>query len=228
MYKLRSDRPVVLKIGCLDFPKLSEAVFSKEPSLLCNSPTAVRAQGGSLSKIALAHVEKHYASEIGRAEKEGLSASVDVRVQRLMPGMYPSIPGWHCDAVPRGSVSGQPNFDAVHPRAFHVAVLLSSEHSGVSNTQFVDQDVMFKLWDVEGTTRYSQLHAAVEKLGPQVIHARDGEFVKFTQRTVHRAMPAGRRGWRMFFRFSMIENPEIRNAVPEQQQVYIIKEGGGW
>lgn len=227
MHKLRCDRPAI-GVPCRDFPKLSEAVFSKEPSLLCNSPVAVRAQGGQLSKIALAHVEKHYAGDILRAEKEGLSSSIDVRVQRLMPGMYPSIPGWHCDAVPRGTSSGQPNFDAIHQRAFHVALLLSTEPCGVSNTQFVDQDMVFKLWDVEGKTRYSQLHAEVEKHKPQVLHVRDGEFVRYSQRTVHRAMPTGRRGWRMYFRYSMIPNAEVRNLMPEQQQVYILSEEAGW
>ncbi len=227
MQKLRTDRPRV-NTNKAEWPKLSAEMFAAEQSLFSCSPGAVGILGGSLSKIALAFVEKQYATEIRQAEKQGLSAVVDVRVQRLFTGMYPSIPGWHCDAVPRDSYHGQPSFDAINPAAFHVAVLLSSEPNGVSNTEFVNQDVAFRLFSVDGKSLYSQLHNEVEKVKPDTIRVKDGEFVKFTPRTVHRAMPTTRRGWRMFFRFSMYHNPPLENGVPKQQQVYLLSESNGW
>lgn len=227
MQKFRCDRPV-FSVAAGVFPKISADLLAKEPCLLANSPTAVRAQGGNLGKLALAHVEECYAADIGRATKEGLSSCVDVRVQRLVPGMYPSVPGWHCDAVPRGSYHGQPNFEATHPRAFHVCVVLSTEPLGVSNTQFVDESMVFHIWDEEGRSRYQQLHAEVEKHNPPVIQCKDGQFVRYTQRTVHRAMPSVRRGWRMYFRYSMYEKPPMENIIGNQQQVYLLNEGNGW
>jgi hypothetical protein len=227
MQRFKCDRPLPCSVPA-EFPKLGIATFAEEPSLFSNSPIGVRAQGGSLSKIALHHVEEQYASEIRRAEKAGLSAVVDVRVQRLMPGMYPSIPGWHCDAVPRNSYHGQPDFDLIDPAAFHVCVLLSSEPCGVSNTQYVDQHMVFKLWQSPERTVYRQLHEEVEKHKPQLIHVKDGEFIKFTPHTVHRAMPTLRRGWRMFFRYSMYHKPPLENKIANCQQVYILSEANGW
>ena len=227
MHKFKSDRPIVCS-KMAEFPKIGAEILAKEASLHSCSPVGVRSIGGNLSKIALGHVEQHYASEIRRAEKAGLSAVIDVRVQRLMPGMYPSIPGWHCDAVPRNSYHGQPDFELINPAAFHVAVLLSSEPCGVSSTQYVNQHMQFKLWKGAERTLYSQLHDEVERCKPEVFNAKDGEFVKFTPHTVHRATPVVRRGWRMFFRYSMYHKPPIANEIPQQQQVYLISEANGW
>lgn len=227
MQRFKCDRPIVSR-EYAEWPKIGIESLSKEPSLLSCSPIGVRALGGMLSKIALAHVEEHYASEIRRGEKAGLSSVVDCRVQRLMPGQFPSIPGWHCDAVPRNGYHGQPDFELVNPAAFHVAVLLSTEPCGVSNTQYVDQHAVFKLWHSPGRSVYHELHDEVEKLKPDVLHVKDGEFVKYSPHTVHRAMPTARRGWRMFFRYSMYHKPPVLNEVPNVQQVYQLSEANGW
>src|SRR5690606_10082560 len=39
---------------------------------------------------------------------DDLHVVIDTRVNMLMRGYYPSIPGWHCDDVPRGE-NGQPD-----------------------------------------------------------------------------------------------------------------------
>ena len=46
--------------------------------------------------------------EFRRAITEGKNIVIDTRTNMLMEGMYPSIPGWHCDDNIRGE-NGQPD-----------------------------------------------------------------------------------------------------------------------
>lgn len=200
--------------------------IAAEPSLHSASPMFVYQHGGALAKRMLAQVSTLYAKEIAKAEKAGLSAIVDVRTQRLMPGMFPSIPGWHCDAVPRNSYHGQPEFGAIIPEAFHVACLLSTGLYGISNTEFVSDPVKIRVYDDEKV--YKDVHREVERIDPAKRVLQDGEFAFFTPKTIHRAVACHVRGWRIFFRFSMYHKPPLANAIPNAQQVYILSEANGW
>jgi hypothetical protein len=200
--------------------------LQKEPSMRSCSDVFLSEFGGSLAKQALDQTLVNCYTEYHRAKEAGLSAICDVRTQMLMPEMFPSIPGWHCDAVPRDNYHGQPTFEAVHPRAFHVCLTLSSEKAGVSNTEYVMDAVQPKIWDDAHV--YRELHTQVEKIKPRVRSAPDGVFVKFWPKTVHRAAPVHRRGIRMFFRFSMVEKPVIQNVKNAPQQVYLLSERNGW
>lgn len=208
------------------FPKLSLAMLGAEPSLFSCSEEAVGISGGMLAKTALKHIQAAFIKDIYNAKQEGLSAIVDVRVQRLMPGMFPSIPGWHCDAVPRCQYHGQPNFCAINPAAFHVALTLSSEAAGVSKTEYVMDAIKPKIYDQEHV--YRDLHEQVVHIAPRVEQINDGVFVKYTPKTIHRATETHRRGWRMFMRFSMYHKPPLVNGVQGQQQVYLLSEKNGW
>lgn len=217
--------PSLLGYGA-NFPKISLAILGSEPSLFSCSEEGVSISGGLLAKTALKHIQAAYIQDIYNAKQAGLSAIVDVRVQRLMPGMFPSIPGWHCDAVPRCNYHGQPNFCAINPAAFHVALTLSNEQAGVSNTEYVMDAVKPKIYDAEHV--YRELHEQVERIAPRVEQIPDGVFTKFTPKTIHRATETHRRGWRMFMRFSMYHKPPIVNGVQGQQQVYLLSEKNGW
>lgn len=208
------------------FKQLDIQTLLGEPSLFSCSIEGVEQYGGSLACDALAQIQDLYEHPIRHAKEAGLSAIVDVRVQRLMPGMYPSIPGWHCDAVPRNSYHGQPDFSLIVPQAFHVCLLLSSENKGVSCTEYVKTNLKPKLWDKDHV--YKDLHKEVEKMHPDTVVAKDGQFVWFTPKTIHRTRPTHRRGVRMFMRFSMYHKPPIQNAVVSSQQVYILSEENGW
>lgn len=208
------------------FGKLSMFDLAKEPSLFSCGEFGLYEHGGALAKSALSQVLSLYKDEYEHAKKAGLSAIIDVRVQRLMPGMYPSIPGWHCDAVPRNGYHGQPDFGLIDPSAFHVALLLSSEVAGVSNTEFVTSRLRPTIMDKDHV--YRDLHTQVERAKPDTIKVADGVFTYFTPKTIHRACPTARRGWRMFFRFSMYHKPPIQNVISGQQQVYLLSEENGW
>ncbi len=208
------------------FPKMDIGMLAKEPCLFSCSEEAVKISGGLLANIALKHIQGAFVQDIYNAKQAGLSAVVDIRVQRLMVDMFPSIPGWHCDAVPRCQYHGQPNFAAINPHAFHVAFTLSSEIAGVSNTEYVMDSIKPKVYDAEHV--YRDLHDEVERIAPMTRQSPDGVFVRFTPKTIHRATPTHRRGWRMFMRFSMYHKPPLVNGVSGQQQVYLLSERNGW
>jgi hypothetical protein len=208
------------------YPAFSTQELLAEQNFFSCSPLWVREFGGPIAKGALKALERLYEVPIARAKKEGLSAVMDLRVHRLMPEQFPGIPGWHCDFVPRGAYSGQPNFSMCHSSAFHVALLLSDHVKGVSNTQFVNQPMKAFIYSQEHV--YHDLHHEVDRIAPVLTMVPDGQFVWFNQKTIHRAMPAIHRGVRLFMRFSMIEKPVIVNQRTYQQQVYVLSEGGGW
>ncbi len=219
------NRPPELLTPKAKFPKLDLVTFAQEPSLVSCSPIMVENSGGELAKVALHHVKQYYKQDILRAEKAGLSAIIDTRVHRLMPGMFPAVPGWHCDAVPRCSYHGQPRFDLIIPEQFHVIVTLSTEPKGVSHTEFVLDTIHPKMGD---NSVYHDLHREIVRIGPRTEFIPDGTFVKYYPKTAHRASAAHRRGWRMFFRFSMYPKPPIENVVPNVQQVYLLSEDNAW
>jgi hypothetical protein len=218
------NRPPLLHDG--KWSPVSAERLSNEISFHATHPSVVHDASISFAKEALVQVESFYRAEIDFARKNGLSAMVDCRVQRFMPDMFGSIPGWHCDFVPRSTITGQPNFSAVNPAAFQVAVTLSAEPQGVSNTEYVDTSLSVKVFDDAHV--YRDLHYAVEQLKPFTQQVKDGVFVKFTPKTMHRATCAKRRGWRLFFRYAMVHKPEIKNVINPPQQMYLLSEGNGW
>lgn len=226
MYQHQSflNQAPVLHDGKIEL--LGAETLYAEPSLFACSPSGVRLYGGVQTRKALIHIEEYFSHIIEKASNVGLSPTVDVRVQRLMPGMYPSIPGWHCDFVPRNPHNGQPDFSLLNPEAFNVCLILSSEPQGVSNTEYVTTTIKPKIWD--GDHVYRDLHRQVERIKPETIHVKDGWYAWFNGRTIHKTSPTLRRGVRLFLRYSMVHKPSILNKVGVQQQVYLLSEENGW
>lgn len=191
-----------------------------EKSLHRCSPTMVLLQDAPLAKYICSSIMHQYKEDISRAEKEGLSAIVDTSIQKLLPGQYPETPGWHCDGVPRHPYDGRPSFGAISPAAFSVMVSLSSEPMGVSNTEFVMDAVKPKIWDEDNIFR--DLNEQVCRIAPRVATFPDGTFIKYTPKTIHRAVATHRRGWRFWMRFSMCIKPPITNTVGNPQQIYVL------
>lgn len=198
----------------------------EEVNLHACSPQAVNMYGGAHTTEALRQLMIAYAAPIYRAKDHELQPIVDVRIHRLFPGQFPAIPGWHCDFVPRGGYSGQPNFGLCSQYAFHVCLILSDQEAGVSNTEYVMDPLRLVLEDQEHV--YREVHRGVEHFKPIVARAPDGRFTWFNQKTIHRASPAHRRGVRLFMRFSMIEKPMILNKANPMPHVYQLAEENGW
>lgn len=167
------------------------------------------------------------------AEKLKKHIIVDVRVHRLNVGDVPAYPGWHCDGWPRNGYHEQPNPLEVTP-ATHIVCTLSSEEGGVSRTEFINAPVeinvyaeppaSFKLWQAVDTT----INMASPAIGTYELG--DGQVCAFDQLTLHRATPAKKRGWRLYFRASHSHTPPLDGGgkLGRQEMIYNTNPNHGW
>jgi hypothetical protein len=160
-----------------------------------------------------------------RAVENGYNQVIDVRIQRLMPGMYPSIPGWHCDAVPRSGYHSQPDFKKADVKnVMHYTALISTDDE-VCNTEFLTDELKMEINPERGV--WEQVHRKIEEEKPVIQQIAPGALYRFGQLALHRAAPTKVRGWRLFFRLSIYYNKPL-NVIPRMQQVYLISEKAGW
>lgn len=192
--------------------------------------TFARKEGGAINNHVLDTLEN---SALFHSWKERLDAGllpntsivIDSRVNMLMPGMYPSIPGWHGDDVPRGVKYAQPDLNGVDPNGFvHFMVLFSDNEAPVSATEFVVEPITL---EVDPDNVWQSVNAGVEKLKPRTSKLREGDIIAFGQEALHRASPCSQAGWRFFMRVSFTYRKPV-NEIRQQVQVYMPIETPGW
>jgi hypothetical protein len=151
--------------------------------------------------------------------------SVDSRLHMLMPGMYPCIPGWHCDDFHRPD-GKQPALAKVMHEApsEHAAIVLG----GCSLTRFVNEPITVDVWTPAGANVYGKAHALIEALEPRTMQVAPGELWWFSPLSWHRGEPATARGWRYFLRITGSNHYEPRNELRTQTQVYMPAPFEGW
>ena len=147
--------------------------------------------------------------------KNNQNVIVDTRSTLTMPGTYPSIPGWHCDDVPRSIRSPQPDLSMVSENVQHFMVLLS-DVDNVSSTEFVTEKVMI---DVDPDRVWNSVDQHLNQTKVKTGFLETGLIIRFDQKTIHRASPSLSKGWRLFFRLSLSHKPP-RNEIRKQVQVY--------
>lgn len=172
---------------------------------------------------AILEVALHY-----EALPIGYHQVVDARVQRLMPGQFPSIPGWHGDAVPRADFHGQPDLGELDRLDVRHYAMLCGTDDEVSNTEFVDNHPTTLSIDDEGPSVWQQVHRALESEKPPTFELPNGQVAAFACDSLHRARPVRTRGWRAFVRLAAMRNPPLENGFAGQQQVYVLSEANGW
>jgi hypothetical protein len=203
--------------------RVETVTIAEEPMLFSASPAFAESYGGPLTRAVLRSLEKerHRWTEY-IASHPGTHAVIDTRSHMLMPGQYPAIPGWHCDAYPRGKGgSGQPDLEAGDPECFHYVVTVSDQQRGVSNTAFLEGTVTV---EVDPEQVWGSVHDEIRELAGVKIP--DGNLIRFKQESLHRASATHAKGWRWFFRLSMYHSAPM-NQIRRQVQVYST-EGGGW
>lgn len=184
-------------------------------------------------KFALTH-----GGPITRAFVEGLVSMaadgwiIDSRVHMLMPGMWPAIPGWHLDAVPRTLPNNQPNIwlqsGVGHIDHFMCVVgptaMTSFLAPGVEITipRLSHRQLAF------GRRVYGYCDELITVLDPPTVNVSSGDVVHFTSRDFHRANPADRHGWRFFIRASRGVAVEPKNEIRTQTQAYLNAANFGW
>ena len=205
-----------------------------ETSMYSATPEFALKHGGPLTAEFLANVPDWY---YDTARQLGLYPNIDIRVHRLdfaeLPAgfdLYPAIPGWHADGEYRETYFSQPDLTRV-PVSFHVIATTSTEASGVSNTQFLDQAIEMEIGDEQASdianadvALWSNVHRYVESLASdQTTMMPDGEIHIFDARSLHRATPATRQGERVFFRMSMWHKPNFgEGQLSKQEQLYLL------
>ena len=194
----------------------NERDIEAEPQLYSASHNYAEANGGPITQAVLRAMPPS-----AWAVMPGRHIVIDSRVHMLMPGMYPAIPGWHCDAWPRTEAGkGQPDPTNRDDKAYvrHWAAIVGD----ASLTEFITDPVDAWLdpehvWESVSKRVYST--HATRLQGPNTV-------VEFGPDQLHRAMPADRRGWRFWLRLSHYQRPP-QNKIRKQSQVYVT-EHGGW
>lgn len=155
--------------------------------------------------------------------------SVDTRVHMLMKGMFPCIPGWHCDDFYRPD--GYPALDRVMKEApaEHASMILG----GCSRTVFITTPVEVDIprgcnWSVG--TIYGRAHKQIEEadFGGERRTVNPGELFHFSPLTWHRGSPATANGWRYFIRVTGSNHLEPLNEIRTHAQVYMTEPFAGW
>jgi hypothetical protein len=202
--------------------------LEREVGVYSATPDFVRRHCGDIGKYLLSIVPETY---YAKCEELKLLPNIDIRIHRLYPGDLPAYPGWHCDGEFRETYFSQPDLERVKV-SNHLACTISSSPLGISNTQYLDQPFSAMIKEPSrDNTLWGQIHNQLEQVqAKKVFDSRDGQMVLFDSWTLHRAMPAKIRGWRMFFRMSMWHKPNLGDGgmVTKQEQVYKLVEGSGW
>lgn len=215
--------PQIQEVATYASDPLRIADMTGEPSLFSCNPEAAEMLGGPHTRAFVQRCMEDPAAKSALAS--GLYPVLDTRTQRLMPGMFPSIPGWHCDNVPRDTYYSQPDFTRVHPDSVHFLMLLATEADGVSRTEFLTEPFEFNPNPQEV---WKSLHQQITAVSPPTMKVEPGVIYRFSCQDAHKTNPCTTRGWRIFMRLSFLASPAIGNMVSEANQVYILSEENGW
>jgi hypothetical protein len=210
-------------------PMVSEADMLNEKSMYSATPEFAIKNGGPIVRQILAQIPHWY---YDKAKELGLHPNIDVRVHNLslenIPAgydVYPAIPGWHADGEFRETYFAQPDLNKV-PVSFHIITTVSTHESGVSNTQFILNPLKMTVDQIlPDSALWQKVHNFVEGMSHKnLTDMQDGDIVMFDARSLHRATPAKRTGWRLFFRMSMWHKPNLGDggSVSKQEQVYLL------
>ena len=224
-FKFNSDYCPIKKIQGIHPIKNLE----KEVGMYSATPEFLIEHGGDISKNILAQIPEWYFKE---AKDRGLFPNIDVRIHRLYPGDYPAYPGWHCDGHFRETYFSQPDSNRVKVGKHIICVISSVE--GVSNPEFLDEDITLKLNPDSDHNLWGQAHKEIERIKTErevkTSFIKEGDIILFNPWTLHRVSPAKIRGWRLFFRMSMWDKPNLGKGgmLTKQEQVYKVLENSGW
>lgn len=152
---------------------------------------------------------------------------IDSRVHMLMPGMFPCIPGWHHDDVPRSRSDGQPNYDSPEYRSEHVMAL----YGDCSLTEFAIGDCEIEIPPV-GRKVYKELSPVIEKMciegKLERVVAPECAMIYFDWQTWHKGAPTTKHGFRFFIRATRNSGLPAKNEMRYNANVYMPVLDEGW
>jgi hypothetical protein len=219
-------RPNLRVVGRVK-PTHSIQDLDKETCVYSASVPFIRKHCGPITNSIIDKIPKDYYDE---AKELGLFVNCDVRLHRLYPGDYPAYPGWHADGNYRENYFSQPDLDKVKINK-HITAVVSSHESGVSNTEFLTEELQFETSECnQENPLWHQVDKQVRESNLQSCFIPDGDIVLFDSWTLHRPSPAKIRGWRLFLRISMWHKPflEDEGKFSKQETIYIDVNKAGW
>ncbi len=210
--------------------KRNAAAIELEPMFYRASFGFANSHAGPLTTSFLYALRTH-AEALGLGKSGDFSGVViDSRVHMLMRGMYPCIPGWHHDDVPRDTPSGQPNYDKPAYAAKHLMCVVDADDaptgalpeflSGKVEVPYplADDAVVYAVWDAHIN------HTS--PLRPRAVNS--GEIVHFDSSAFHRGTAAKSTGWRWFIRASWGTLVKPENKIRRNANVYMAWSTAGW
>ncbi len=220
MFKEATFNPNYKTVGNIK-PVYDEFAIKNEPMLFDASIDYAYKNGGRITRAVLEVVLNDMQnSSVGFGMGiSGYIPHIDTKSVMLMPGMYPCIGGWHCDAVPRNVSTGQPDVDAISENAIHYLVSVNSNVDEPCNTQFIAEPLHCEIDPENGTPIWAQVNASANASNIKTYEVDNGDVVRFTRDSLHRGTAAKAPTWRYFFRLSHTKN-EPRNEIRNQVQVY--------
>lgn len=202
-----------------------------ETMLFSASPEFAMENGGEITRNAV-----HFLMNSLDAFEDNSAVVIDTRVHMLMPGMFPAIGGWHCDAIPRGK-DGQPDFTRTSIIDNIRHYLLVVDAGTGSLTEFLEASPTFtstleRLDTPPGKTVWGHHSEVVQNnLASGLVSStliESGKLYEFSAKDYHRATPATGSGWRFFLRASVNTLNSPKNEIRNQVQVYLPTEHLGW
>jgi hypothetical protein len=214
--------PDVRVVGRIE-PVVAMETIIAEPMLWGASWEFSREHGGPLTQRVLDALEPELPEMQAIARPHGRYLNIDTESQDLIEGQYPSIPGWHCDAMSvrrpnDGEAEAQIARDTIVYTCF-----LSTEPQGVSQTLFAAEPLTL---EVDTDHVWNSVHRGAERFLLHREKGRDGDVIRFDGNTLHRSSECHRTGWRYWFRLTIYPKPP-KNIIKNRVQVYTPIESRG-
>ncbi len=209
------------KIAQLPTDLYSKDDIKNEPMVFSASAAFAYRMGGQITQHIIESIEEE------GAELPDENLVIDTRVHMLKPGWFPSIPGWHCDAIPRNRKKipdlNHPAVDSIK----HYLCILDFETNSL--TEFLHEQPKGLPETVEGENLWGVHSRLIKERGLLSYQVKNGGIYQFGAREYHNTTPATGHGFRLFFRAS--ENTLTRGPLNEarrQVQTYLPYEDLGW
>lgn len=206
----------VAQLFLRDIPPISQMpqLYRADWEFFLKQGRGLECGGGLIQQLVLVTKE---------ASEQFKYVSIDSRSHMLMTGMYPCIPGWHCDDFYRPIEGGQPDLENVLEKApqRHFMFILGNN----SRTEFVDEDLELpsprEVSNIGGEKPfYYYCDSAIEQIPPKTIFLEPNHLYEFGPLDFHRGSGATEPGWRYFMRITFSNHREPKNETRYQTQVY--------
>lgn len=149
----------------------------------------------------------------------------DSKVVQLMPGMYPAIPGWHCDEIKR--TEGKIDCSKFHDndsKAHFIGIVDFT----ISRTKFLEADVTLpyseNLW--KDLHKFIETDASLDDA--DFFYAASKKIYRMEYQCIHTAQPAAQQGWRWFGRLTLNTERNHTNELRKQCNIYVDVDNSGW